>query len=334
MKFNSFLKWVFLPLTISSIFNHSHATLTQPISQPLFNMTQFINQISQWRKQMIESQEIKLSLEIHTIMAGVLCFVAASISSAGGVGGGGLFVPILNIVAGLDLKTASSFSAFMVTGGSLANVIYNLSIKNPKFGGKTLIDYDIALLSEPCMLLGVSVGVICNFVFPEWLITILFAVFLGFSTFKTCKTGLLYWKSESEEVRTTGFGNLENGLVRNENYHGGEKSMKDPLLGEIRKGSLGIPWNKLGVLVIVWFSFFLLYVLRGDQDHEQPCGVGHWVISLLQIPLAIAFTAWILHQRESSQDQAFYQQVPNNTYSNPVTCTLKDVHGSFVFPSH
>ncbi len=69
------------------------------------------------------------------IIAGVFCFIASSISSAGGIGGGGLFIPILTIVAGLDLKTASSFSAFMVTGGSIANVMCNLCITRPKFGG-------------------------------------------------------------------------------------------------------------------------------------------------------------------------------------------------------
>ena len=38
-------------------------------------------------------------------LAGVFCFMAASISSAGGIGGGGLYIPILTIVVGFDLKT-------------------------------------------------------------------------------------------------------------------------------------------------------------------------------------------------------------------------------------
>ncbi|GKV42316.1 hypothetical protein SLEP1_g49726 [Rubroshorea leprosula] len=129
-----------------------------------------------WKSQGIQSQETALKPQALVLLAGLFCFIAASISSAGGIGGGGLFIPILTIVAALDLKTASSFSAFMVTGGSVANVIYTLCTTSEKFGGKTLIDYDIALLSEPCMLLGVSRGIICKLVFPEWLITILFAL--------------------------------------------------------------------------------------------------------------------------------------------------------------
>ncbi|KAI6703957.1 hypothetical protein NL676_013093 [Syzygium grande] len=110
---------------------------------------------------MMKSRETNVEfkpLSPPMVKGGVLCFIAAAISSAGGVGGGALFLPVLAIIAGLELKTASSFSTFMVTGGSIVNVICSLIIKSPKFGDKCLIDFDIALLSEPCMLLGVSIG--------------------------------------------------------------------------------------------------------------------------------------------------------------------------------
>jgi len=63
------------------------------------------------------------------------------------------------------------------------------------------------------MLPGVNVGVICNLVFPEWLITMLFAVFLTWCTSKTCNSGVVFWKIESEErKKKDGFEGLENGL--------------------------------------------------------------------------------------------------------------------------
>ncbi|KAJ4976051.1 hypothetical protein NE237_001157 [Protea cynaroides] len=288
MKSHGFLKWVCLPITIFTILSQSQAKQIQPISNPL-KINQFINQISKWRG-------TQLSTATRTTLAGLLCFVAAAISSAGGIGGGGIFLPILNIVVGLDLKTASSFSAFMVAGGSVANVIYNL------FGGKTLIDYDIALLSEPSMLLGVSVGVICNSVFPEWLITVLFAFFLAWSTFKTCKAGIFYWKAESEKACRRVIVESGNGWVGEE-----KESMKEPLLGGERETSRKTPWTKLGFLLMIWLAFFALHVLRGDGDgdHHQsitglkPCGVGYWIISAFQIPVAIVFTVCILYWKQS-----------------------------------
>lgn len=237
-----------------------------------------------------------MKLSPQVLLAGFLCFIAASISSAGGIGGGGLFIPILTIFAGFDLKTASSFSAFMVTGGSIANVACNMFIKS----GQTLIDYDVTLLSQPCMLLGVSVGVICNLVFPEWLIQIFFAVFLGWTSFRTCKSGVVFWNLESEKVRRNGeFCESEGGVMN---------GAKETLLGGEEKGNLGIPWMKLVALILIWFFFFFLYLLRGNRYGQsiipmKVCGVGYWLLSSMQIPVTIVSTAWILYQTRNQRLQ-------------------------------
>ncbi|KAI9112408.1 hypothetical protein K1719_016605 [Acacia pycnantha] len=89
--------------------------------------------------------EIALSLEPCMLLGvgvGVICNTAFPEC---GIGGGALFIPILTIEAKQDLKTASSLSSFMITGGSIANVMFNLRRTNSKFRGKSLIDYDIAL---------------------------------------------------------------------------------------------------------------------------------------------------------------------------------------------
>ncbi|XP_042490144.1 sulfite exporter TauE/SafE family protein 5-like [Macadamia integrifolia] len=302
---------VFLPLVILTILSSSRAKQPQPISNPL-EMDQFINSIFKWRG-------TQMSPATRNSIAGLLCFVAASISSAGGIGGGGIFLPILNIVVGLDLKTASSFSAFMVNGGSIANVIYNL------LRGEALIDYDIALLSEPSMLLGVSVGVICNTVFPEWLITVLFAIFLAWCTIKTCKSGFFYWTSESEKARRRVVIESGNGSVGDEigyeKQDEKEESIKEPLLGKDgcgkRESGMETPWKKLGFLLMIWFAFLALHVLRGDGDgnHRQSitglklCGVGYWIISASQIPVAMVFTALILYWKGSRDaGERFFNQ--------------------------
>ncbi|CAN1186861.1 Sulfite exporter TauE/SafE family protein 6 [Linum perenne] len=123
----------------------------------------------------------------------LLCFAASSISN----GGGGLFIPILTLVAGYEVRTASTLSAFNVSAGSIANVICSFAAKFAGVGSGG-IDFDIALLSERMMLLGVSIGVIWN-VFLEWLITAMFIAFLVWSTVKICRNGVLKWKSETEE---------------------------------------------------------------------------------------------------------------------------------------
>ncbi|KAF3656480.1 hypothetical protein FXO38_14128 [Capsicum annuum] len=181
-------------------------------------------------------------------------------------------------------------------------------LPSPKNGGKILVDFDIALLSQPSILLGVSIGVICNVVFPEWLITILFAIFLAWCTFKTFKSGIYYWKIESEE-----------GERRKGNY----EEIEGPLLKKEEKGIIGIPWMKMGVLVMIWLSFFFLYLLRGNRYgqgiiHLEVCGLVYWIISSVQFPLAIIFTSWILYnnrknkQNLPSKKQEIASEIKNN----------------------
>lgn len=265
----------------------------------------------------VEKPQTNQNLQTYTksenlFIAGALCFIAASISSAGGIGGGGLYIPILAIVVGFDLKTASSFSAFMVTGASIANVFCSL------FGKKSSADFDIALLSQPCMLLGVSIGVICNLIFPEWLITSMFAIFLAWSTLKTFKIGIVYWKSESEEESKNGNHNTECLLQGDDESNRSEGAITSGLsIGDTQDSrssdSRRVPWKKMGALVIIWLSFSLIYLLSGNKNgqsiiHIERCGVGYWVISSLQIPLAIAITAWVLHTQKRQSDQNLSHQ--------------------------
>ncbi|XP_006343279.1 uncharacterized protein [Solanum tuberosum] len=315
----TYLQCLFFLIIILTACGFSLAKQTNPTSKNL-NFGKFLNSIYEWRiqqqKNFGDSNNNNLKIGAPTVLAGIFCFIAASISSAGGIGGGGLYVPILIIVAGVDLKTASSFSAFMVTGGSIANVVCSLFLPSAKHGGKILVDFDIALLSQPCILLGVSIGVVCNLVFPEWLITILFAIFLAWCTLKTFRSGIYYWKIESEEV-----------MRRKENF----EEIEGPLLEKEEKGIKNIPWMKMGVLIMIWFSFFFLYLLRGNRYgqgiiHMKACGVVYWIISSVQFPLAIIFTSWILYKREN------HQNLPSK--KQEITCETKNNGPSrmFIFP--
>jgi hypothetical protein len=67
----------------------------------------------------------------------------------------------------------------MIMGAAGSIVCYNLKLKHPTLD-LPIIDYDLAMLFQPMLLLGISIGVTCNVIFSEWMVTILFIVlFLG-----------------------------------------------------------------------------------------------------------------------------------------------------------
>lgn len=64
-------------------------------------------------------------------------------------------------------------------GASTSSVCYNLRVPHP-MREVPIIDYDLALLFQPMLMLGITVGVALSVVFPYWLITVLIIIlFLG-----------------------------------------------------------------------------------------------------------------------------------------------------------
>ena len=61
----------------------------------------------------------------------------------------------------------------------MSTVYYNLRLRHPTLD-MPIIDYDLALLIQPVLMLGISVGVAFNVMFPDWMVTVLLIIlFLG-----------------------------------------------------------------------------------------------------------------------------------------------------------
>lgn len=67
----------------------------------------------------------------------------------------------------------------MIMGASISSVWYNIRVPHPTKEAP-IIDYDLALLFQPMLMLGITIGVALSVVFPYCLITILIIIlFLG-----------------------------------------------------------------------------------------------------------------------------------------------------------
>lgn len=64
-------------------------------------------------------------------------------------------------------------------GAAASTVYYNLKLRHPTLE-LPIIDYDLVLLIVPMLMLGISVGVVFNVIFADWMVTVLLIVlFLG-----------------------------------------------------------------------------------------------------------------------------------------------------------
>lgn len=60
-------------------------------------------------------------------------------------------------------------------GAAASSVFYNLRQRHPTLD-LPVIDYDLALLFQPMLMLGISIGVVFNVVFADWMITVLLII--------------------------------------------------------------------------------------------------------------------------------------------------------------
>ncbi|KAL3375498.1 hypothetical protein AABB24_006793 [Solanum stoloniferum] len=251
-----------------------------------------------WRKSEIHYHHVWPELEFgwRLIVGSVIGFFGAAFGSVGGVGGGGIFVPVLTLIIGFDPKTSTAISKCMITGAACATVYYCLKLRHPSLD-LPIIDYDLALLFQPMLLLGISIGVVLNVLFAEWMVTILLIIlFLAAST-KAFFKGVETWRKETiikkeaarrltsndagvEEVayKLIPGGPKNDSTFSNEVYKAKEVSIFDNMY-----------WKDTTRLIAVWIIILFLHV---SKNYAPTCSTTYWTLSLLQLPIAVGASAY------------------------------------------
>ncbi|KAL7580052.1 hypothetical protein ACA910_005037 [Epithemia clementina (nom. ined.)] len=129
-----------------------------------------------------------------------LAIVGLMIAAGGGIGGGGILVPIYCLVMGFSPKHAIPLSNITVFGGSIANTLLNASKRHP-LADRPLVDWDLILVMEPLTIAGALIGAFLNKVLPELLLTILLVLLLSFTAWSTLNKAFRMYKKETEELR-------------------------------------------------------------------------------------------------------------------------------------
>lgn len=129
-----------------------------------------------------------------------LLLAAAFIASAAGVGGGGIFMPLLVACCGMTPKQAVPLAQAMIFGGSVINFMFFISQCHPlstKGNLRSKIDYDGVVLLEPMLCVGVTIGVIIHRAMPDWFLIVLLCLTLIPAIWRTGKKAMTQYRQES-----------------------------------------------------------------------------------------------------------------------------------------
>ncbi|KAJ4844956.1 hypothetical protein Tsubulata_019073 [Turnera subulata] len=238
--------------------------------------------------------QIKLDWKI--IVGSIIGFFGAACGSVGGVGGGGIFVPMLALVIGFDPKSSAAMSKCMITGAAAATVGYNLKKRHPTLE-LPLIDYDLALLFQPMLILGISIGVTLNVIFADWMITVLLIVLFIVISSRAFYKGVNTWKKETKlkqkSVEPSNSDDRDNNPIE-EDVERAHPPDQGPIGGartEKKKVSIieNIYWKELGVLISVWLIILGLQIGKG---YCTTCSWKYWLLDISQIPVALCVSSY------------------------------------------
>ncbi|KAG5562607.1 hypothetical protein RHGRI_005363 [Rhododendron griersonianum] len=235
----------------------------------------------------------EMKFDFRIVLGSIIGFFGAAFGSVGGVGGGGIFVPMLTLIIGFDAKSATAISKCkdrhihliillgMIMGAAGSTVYYNLKLRHPTLD-MPIIDYDLALLVQPMLMLGISIGVAFNVIFADWMVTVLLIVlFVGTST-KAFFRGVDTWKKETI-MKKEAAKRLET------TANGQEGAEYKPLPGgpsnDTQKETKD---SKASILK----ELFELQISLKYNNYTTTCSMAYWVLNLLQIPVSVGVTLY------------------------------------------
>ena len=233
-----------------------------------------------------------------------LVFFGLIIAASGGIGGGGILVPILILVFAFHPKHAIALSNFTILGSAITNTTLNFPKRHPN-ADRPLVDWDLILVMEPLTAAGAIVGAYMSKVLPDWFLALMLVVLLGVTAYRTLTKGISQYQKETEqhakrekdsamqaaledqekEIEMEEASPLidpEQALERNDTPEAEE-------LRALLEKEKETPVDKFMFLVVMFVVVIALNLLKGGgASYASPLGIvcgssGYWIISFINI---------------------------------------------------
>jgi len=100
------------------------------------------------------------------------------LSNVGGIGGGGVAIPLVMVFFNFTMKPAIAISSFSIMCSTLARFFFNFNERHPDKKNSTTIDYGMTNVMMPLILVGSLVGAYVYVSFPDIVLQIILTILL------------------------------------------------------------------------------------------------------------------------------------------------------------
>lgn len=151
-------------------------------------------------EQVVDSQT-PLTMTWRTGLAIPLYLIMAALATSAGIGGGLFWVPLFTALMQFSVKSAAALSQSCVAGGCLGGTIYSIMQRNPLTDSRPMIDYSLTLVLMPALVLGMSIGVMLNYIIPSLIISCILLIILLVISFRAFQQGVRMVRAERKHKK-------------------------------------------------------------------------------------------------------------------------------------
>lgn len=273
-------------------------------------------------------------IDYVTIACSALALV---IAAGGGIGGGGILVPLYMILFKFRPKHAIALSNFTILGGSISNTVFNVQKTLPD--GRGLIDWDIIVMMEPSTIAGAVLGSFASKYLPDFVLTVCLVIVLALLSWRTLEKGISMFKKETLEQESLEGTTKVTELISLGPVDKEESERLMPRSGKQPPPPPGTPWDKILLLTLCFIGCVVLTILKGSGTGSiigVECGSRlFWILGMGSIPWTLCFGALfrcMLMSEHEAKVQANHQFQENDiqwdansTIKYPLICTTAGV---------
>jgi uncharacterized membrane protein YfcA len=252
------------------------------------------------------------------------------VAAGGGIGGGGILVPIYILIMGFSAKQAIPLSNVTVLGGAIANTLLNARKRHPT-ADRPLMDWDLILVMEPLIVGGALIGAILNKLLPELLLIVMLVSILLFVSWTTLTKAVSMYKKEnviiqqhqaSTQYKTqpNHVGDIETEetrkLLPSTNNNAPSSTLEQPPIRtreqqKILNEERTIPTTNVLILSAMFAVVLTVNILKGGGGFHSPIGIEcgsrtFWLANAFMLACILLVTVTVRrllirkHQRKES----------------------------------
>lgn len=251
------------------------------------------------------------------------CFVLTNyclLHFTGGIGGGGILVPIYILILDFPIKYAISLSAVTVLGGAVANNLVNYSKVHPdddkrNHPKRPSVDWDLLLQLEPPAMAGTLIGAALNAILPSIVLLCFLLALLSFTAYKTLSKASQLYQKETKRLQgqtpTKQPDEAESMMNNKDTTYGaltlpqGEAAPEASLRSNHLTAEV---WKAIFKMTALFVLITVLTLLEGGSKTERSVSFGlpqcdsrcHWYSQISMLAIIVAFGVWtrssILHR--------------------------------------